>query len=38
MEANMAGVNRVAAVQWITPPIVVPVLIVLAVVVMWLKI
>jgi hypothetical protein len=38
MEADMAGVNRIAAVQWITPPIVVPALIVLAVLVMWLKI
>jgi hypothetical protein len=34
----MAVSNRVAALQWITPPIVVPVLIVLAVLVMWLKI
>ena len=34
----MAGSNRVAALQWVTPPIVVPALIVLMVLLMWLKI
>ena len=38
MEANMTGSNRVAALQWITPPIIVPALIALAILVMWLSI
>jgi len=34
----MAASNRVEALQWITPPIVVPALIALTLLVMWLKI
>jgi len=34
----MSGSKRAVALQWITPPVVVPALIVLAVFIMWLKI
>ena len=37
-EANMSGSSRAVALQWVTPPVVVPALIALAIFVMWLKI
>jgi hypothetical protein len=37
MEAEMAHQTRAAILQWITPPIVVPALIAIAVVVIWLN-